>query len=86
MISVMMTIITMTDLLRAQAKRRAAELGFSFAELTRRLFEKELSTPAPQSDIDSICGMVTGTPFDMAVDRERIIGQAADSLLTDGRG
>ena len=86
MISVMMTIITMTDLLRAQAKRRAAELGISFAEFTRRLFEKELSTPAPQSDIDSICGMVTGMPFDMAVDRERIIGQAADSLLTDGRG
>ena len=86
MISGMRTIITMPDYLHAQAKQRAAALGISFAEFTRRLFEKELSIPAPQGDIDSICGIVTGTPFDMAVDRERIIGEAADSLLIDRRG
>ena len=85
MISVMRTIITMPDHLHAQAKQRAAELGISLAELARRLFEKELSMPAPQGDIDSICGMVTGTPFDMARDGERIVGEAADSLLIDRR-
>ena len=86
MISTMRTIITMPDHLHAQAKRRAAELGISFAEFARRLFEKELSLPAPQGDIDSICGMVTGTPVDMASDGERIIGEAAESLLVDKRG
>ena len=86
MISTMRTIITMPDHLHAQAKQRAAELGISFAEFARRLFEKELSLPAPQGDIDSICGMVTGTPFDMASDGERIIGEAAESLLVDKRG
>lgn len=85
MISVMRTIITMPDHLHAQAKQRAAELGISFAELARRLFEKELSMPAPRGDIDSICGMVAGTPFDMARDGERIVGEAADSLLIDRR-
>ncbi len=85
MISPMRTIITMPDHMHAQAKQRAAELGISFAEFARRLFEKELSLPAPQGDIDSICGMVTGTPFDMASDGQRIIGEAADSLLTDRR-
>ena len=86
MISLMRTIITMPDHLHAQAKQRAAELGISFAEFARRLFEKELSLPAPQGDIDSICGMVTGTPFDMATDGERIIGEAAESLLVNKRG
>ena len=86
MISTMRTIITMPDHLHAQAKQRAAELGISFAEFARRLFEKELSLPAPQGDINSICGMVTGTPFDMASDGERIIGEAAESLLVDKRG
>lgn len=85
MISPMRTIITMPDHMHAQAKQRAAELGISFAEFARRLFEKELSLPAPQGDIDSICGMVTGTPFDMASDAQRIIGEAADSLLADRR-
>ena len=86
MISTMRTIITMPDHLHAQAKQRAAELGISFAEFARRLFEKELSLPVPQGDIDSICGMVTGTPFDMASDGERIIGEAAESLLVNKRG
>ena len=53
------------------AKRRAAELGISFAEFARRLFEKELATVMPQGDIDSICGMVEGTPFDMSRRRKR---------------
>lgn len=76
----------MPDHLHAQAKQRAAELGISFAEFARRLFEKELSLPGPQGDIDSICGMVTGAPFDMAIDGERIIAEAAASLLFDRRG
>ena len=78
----MRTVITLPDHIHAQAKQRAAELGVSFAELARRLFEKELSMPAPQGDIDSICGMVTGTPFDMSRDGDRILGEAADALLT----
>ena len=41
---------------------------------------------APPGDIDSICGMVTGTPFDMALDGERIVGETADSSLTEERG
>lgn len=86
MISVMRTIITMPDHLHAQAKRRAAELGISFAEFARHLFEKELSMPALQGDIDSICGMVTGTPFDMARDGNRIAAEAASALLDHRRG
>ena len=81
MISPMRTIITLPDHMHAQAKQRAAELGISLAEFARRLFERELSAPASQGDIDLICGMVTGPPFDMARDGKRIIGEAAESLF-----
>lgn len=63
--------------MHARAKQHAAELGISFAELARRLFERELDAPAPQGDVDSICGMVSGTAFDMARDGRQIIGEAA---------
>ena len=42
--------------------------------------------PEPQGDIDAVCGMVTGAPFDMTLDGERIVGEATDSLLTKRRG
>ena len=48
--------------------------------------EKEFSLPVPLGDVDSICGMVTGAPFDMACDGERILGEAADTLIAGGRG
>ena len=51
--------------------------------------EKEFSLPVllgPIGPIDPICGMVTGTPFDMACDGERILGEAADALTVGGRG
>lgn len=85
MISLMRTVITLPDHTHAMAKRRAAELGISFAEFARRLFERELATVMPQGDIDSICGMVEGTPFDMARDGRRIIEEATYDLL-EGRG
>ena len=81
----MRTVITLPDHMHARAKQRAAELGISFAELARRLFEKELDTPMPQGDIDSICGMVGGSPLDMARDGRQIIEQATSALLTSGR-
>ena len=86
MISLVRTIITLPDHMHARAKQRAAELGISFAEFARRLFEKELDTAMPQGGIDSICGMVDGAAFDMARDGERIVAEATDALLADGHG
>ena len=86
MISFMRTVITLPDHMHADAKQRAAALGISFAEFARRLFEKELATAVPQGDIDSICGMVEGTPFDMARDGRRMIEEATISLISDRRG
>ncbi len=76
----MRAVITLSEELHALAKQRAADLGISFSELARRLFEKELSVPTPLGDIDAICGMVTGTPFDMAVDGQQTVGEAPHGL------
>ena len=79
----MRTVITMPDHIHAKAKQRAAELGISFAEFARRLFEKEFDAPAPQGDIDAICGMVSGTPIDMAHDGKQVIVEAAGRQIAD---
>ncbi len=86
MISPMRTVVTVPDHLHKLAKQRASELGISFAEFTRRLLEQELVGTDPQGDIDSIRGIVTGPAYDMAVDGERLIGEATDGLLTHRRG
>ena len=58
----------MTDHIYARMKRRATKLGTSFAKFARCLVKSELDAPASQGDIDSVCGMVTGTPIDIARD------------------
>ena len=79
------TVITLPDHLHARAKQRAEELGISFAEFARRLFAKELDTPMPRGDIDPICGMVAGAPFDMTRDGREIIEQATGALRSGDR-
>lgn len=82
----MRTIITLPDQMHAQAKQRAAELGISFAEFARRLFEKEFDTSAPRGDLESICGMVQGAPFDMARDGRSIVEAAVTAELAERSG
>ena len=72
----MRTVISLPDHVHARAKQRAADLGISFAEFVRRLLDRELDAAGPQASIDSICGMVEGSPFDMARDGKRIIAKA----------
>ena len=79
----MRTVITLPDHVHARAKQRAADLGISLAEFVRRLLDKELDTPTPQADIDSICAMVAGPRFDMARDGKEIIAEARHAALVD---
>ena len=80
----MRTVITLPDQVHARAKRRAAELGISFAEFARRLFEKELDSPIPQGDLEVIRAMVRGEAFDMTRDGKQIVGEAYTSQFADG--
>lgn len=49
------------------------------ANFVRLLFKRELDAPVPQDDIESICGMVTGTPFDIARDGKQLIAEATSA-------
>jgi len=71
------TVITLPDHLHAEAKRRAADQGISFAEFARRLFDRELGAAEPQGDLEAIRAMVHGEPFDMAADAQAIVAEAA---------
>lgn len=71
--------------MHARAKQRAAELGISFAEFARRLFEKELADTPVQGDVESIRGIVQGAPLDMARDGVGIVAEATAALRTDRR-
>lgn len=82
----MRTVITLPDHVHALAKRRAAEQGISFAEFARRLFHRELGSAAPQGDLDAICAMVQGEPFDMAADGKAIAAEAAAAQHTQRLG
>lgn len=78
----MRTVITLPDHLHAEAKRRAAEQGISFAEFVRRLFHRELGTAELHGDLDGICAMVHGEPFDMSTDGKAIVAEAAAAQHT----
>lgn len=56
-----------------------------FAAFARRLFNRELDAPPPKGDIDSICGMVHGTPLDMARDGKQVIAEAFGRQYIDKR-
>ena len=71
----MRTVITLPDHVYALAERRAAEQGISFAEFTRRLFDKELGSAVPRDDLDAICAMVHGEPFDIAADGKAVVDE-----------
>ena len=60
----------------------ASQAVKGFAEFTRRLFEKELEALAPQGDVESICGIVEGTPFDLA--KRSTISRPASARSRDG--
>ena len=64
----------MSSHMSAKAKRWATELGTRVADFARRPFKRELDASAPQGDFESVCGMVSGTPFDIARDGLPMIG------------
>ena len=73
----MRTVITLPDHLHAKARQRAADQGISFAEFARRLFDREFGAAEPQGDLEAICAMVHGEPFDMAAGAKAIVSEAA---------
>lgn len=60
-----------------RARRKAGELGISFAEYVRRLLARDLERPQPSADPSSVFDLGDSGGTDIARDKDLLVGQAA---------
>jgi hypothetical protein len=72
----MRTQISLDREMHRRAKRRAAELGVSLSELTRRALDKELAEPEPEGDIGAIFDLGNSGGSDVATHKGRYLADA----------
>jgi len=72
------TQITLDSEMQRQARRKAAELGISFAEYVRRLVARDLGSLRPsKADISILFDLVDeGPETNIARDKDKMIGDA----------
>lgn len=72
------TQVVLNPELQRRARRKAAELGISFAEYVRRIVARDLGGPPPQADVEMLFDLgASETPTDIARDKDRLIADAA---------
>jgi hypothetical protein len=59
-----------------RAKRRAADLGISFAEYVRQVVDMDLGEPARPADASEIFGLFDSGGSDVARDKDRYVDEA----------
>jgi hypothetical protein len=62
-----------------RAKKRAADLGISFAEYVRRLVARDLGEPAPAGDVRRLLNLGDSGGSDIARHKDEYIGDAVDT-------
>lgn len=73
---VVRTQITLDAEAHRRAKRRAADLGVSFAEYVRRVLDRDLGDPPPAADVTQIFGLFDSGESDVASDKDGYVDQA----------
>jgi hypothetical protein len=73
---VVRTQITLDAEAHRRAKRRASDLGISFAEYVRRALDRDLGDPIPRVDTDEIVGLFDSGASDIARDKDRYVDEA----------
>lgn len=79
--------ITLPPDLQSKARRKATELGISFAEYIRRVISKDLGGSERPVDVSAVFDLVTsGKPTSIARDKDKMIGEAVwqDHLRSTG--
>jgi hypothetical protein len=76
---VVRTQVTLDAEVHRRAKRRAAELGISFAEFVRRAVERELGGPEPSPDVSGLFGLFDSGGSDVARHKDAYIGEAVEA-------
>jgi hypothetical protein len=70
------TQITLEKELQRQARRRAGEIGVSFAEYVRRLVARDLVRPEPKVDLSCVFDLGVSGGSDIAVEKDTMIADA----------
>jgi len=71
------TQITLDPELQRRARRKAAQLGISFAEYVRRVVSVDLGGAPKQSDVTALFDLgAADTPTDISRQKDRLVGEA----------
>lgn len=72
------TQVTLDPELQRRARRKAAELGISFAEYVRRVVANDLGAPPKQASVTALFDLgASRSPTDIARDKDRLVAEAA---------
>lgn len=74
------TQITLDPETQKQARRRASDLGVSFAEYVRRLVAQDIGGERPKADPSAIFDLFSSGGSDIAKHKDEMIGEAVSSL------
>jgi hypothetical protein len=80
---VVRTQVTLDAEAHRRAKRRAAELGISFAEYVRRALDRDLGEPTGQPDPSQIFDLFDSGGADVAREKDRYIDAAVHAANRD---
>jgi len=72
------TQITLDSETQKRARRRASELGVSFAEYVRQVIARDLDRPQTQADISCIFNLGSSGGSNIARDKDAMIAEAFD--------
>jgi hypothetical protein len=70
------TQITLESETQRRARRRASEMGVSFAEYVRRVVERDLVRPQKRSDVSGIFNLGSSGGSDIAKHKQSMIAEA----------
>jgi hypothetical protein len=73
---VVRTQITLDAEAHRRAKRRAGELGISFAEYVRRALDRDLGEPPQRADPSQVFGLFDSGGADVAREKDRLLDAA----------
>jgi hypothetical protein len=81
---VVRTQITLDAEAHRRGKRRAAELGISFAEYVRRALDGELGEPPQRADPSQVFGLFDSGGADVAREKDSYVDAAVRSAARSG--
>jgi hypothetical protein len=70
------TQITLEGELQKRARKRASEIGVSFAEYVRRVVERDLARPEKKADVSRIFNLGTSGGSNIAKHKQSMIAEA----------